>query len=51
MINLYTNYKATVEQDKNYVSRQQSIIALDTVLANDRAKNNSNKDNNTGKPN
>ena len=50
MINLYTNYKATGEWDKNDVSSQQSIISLATALANERAKNNSNKGNNTGKP-
>ena len=50
IINLYTNYKATGKWDKNNVSRQKSIIALATALANERSKNKSNKDNNTGKP-
>ena len=50
MINLYTNYKATGEWDKNDFYSQQSIISLATALANERAKNKSNKGNNTGKP-
>ena len=50
MINLYTYYNATGKWDKNDVSRQQSIIALATELANERAKNKSNKGNNTSKP-
>ena len=50
MINLYTNYKATGEWDKKNVSIQQSIIVLATALATERAKNKSNKGNNTGKP-
>ena len=50
MNNLYTNYKATGEWDKNNVSSQKSIIALATALANDRSKNKSNKGKNTGKP-
>ena len=41
MINLYTKYKAAGERDKNDVSSQKSIIALATVLANERAKNKS----------
>ena len=51
MINLYTNYKATGEWDKNNFSSQQSIIALATALANELEKNKSNKGNNTGDPN
>ena len=43
LINLYTNYKATGDWDKNDVSRQKSIIVLATALANERAKNKSNK--------
>ena len=50
MINLYKNYKATGQWDKNDVSSQKSIIALATALANKCAKNKSNKGNNTGKP-
>ena len=50
IINLYKNYKATSEWDKNDVSSQKSIIALYTSLANERTKNKSNKGNNTGKP-
>ena len=50
MINLYTNYKAPGEWDKNDVSRQKSIIALAAALANERAKNKSNKVNNTDNP-
>ena len=48
-IKLYKNYKAMGEWDKNDVSIQKSIIALATELANERAKNKSNKGNNTGK--
>ena len=44
-----TQTKATGEWEKNSVSSQKSIIALATALANERAKNKSNKGNNTGK--
>ena len=44
------NYKATGKWDNKNASSQESIIALATELANERAKNNSNKGNNTGKP-
>ena len=50
MINLYMNYKASGKWDKNDVYSQKSIIALATALANEQAKNKSNKGNNTGKP-
>ena len=49
MINLYKNYKARGEWDNNDVSSQQSSIPLAAALANERAKNKSNKGNNTGK--